>query len=106
MLNLSPEKFDTLDQEVRELLIARGFIGGRHERGGPFGSHLSEYNRGNERVAISYDGRDNAVWFSYSGGSADGTGTSGHLRQPLSFKFSGEFANVAQRIRERIQHAI
>lgn len=103
MLNLSPEKFDALDKEVHELLSARGFISGKRERDGPFGSYLSEYNRGIERVAIAYDGRDNAVWFSYSGGSTD---AAGHLRLPLSLKFSGEFAHVSRRIREQIQHAI
>ena len=105
MLKLSPEEFNTLDHEIRDLLLARGFANGRRERDGPFGSHFSEYSRGGDRVTISYDGRDNAIWFTYAGGP-DAATASEHLRQPLSLKFSGKLASIARRIRERIQHAI
>jgi hypothetical protein len=102
MINLPAAKFDALDSEVRELLTPRGFAVGKQERGGLFGSHRTDYTRGNECVTLFYDGRDNAVSLSYAKEPGQ---VSSLLSIPLSLKFAAELERFTRQIGERL-HAI
>jgi hypothetical protein len=67
MIKLAPEQFDALDAEAAELLTKRGFAVVNRQRNGPYGSHSSEYERGKERISLSYDEKTIALFSCASG---------------------------------------
>jgi len=107
MIRLPAARFDELDSELRATLQPRGFAVGTRERDGEMGSHTNEYNRGNERVTLHWNPRDNAICIYYTKDVTVPKPSAVVLVSlPLNGKLSRDITVFARQLHQRLEHAI